>query len=103
MNKNASLYVIVILLLFKVIFCLSEHENENTNENVESIPSITSSSWNLNDTYTLKYSNNKFSADKDYILFLEKEAEKDFTILNLTDIQLNDLEIINNVEEVKDK
>ncbi len=44
--------------------------------------------WTESDSYRLFFDGDVVRSDKSYVLCLEKDPEKDFTILNLTDIQL---------------
>ncbi len=63
--------------------------------------SDSTSSWAISDDYDIQLTENGFVTSKDYIMCIEKSHGKDFTILNLTDVQLGDGEIDFNAEQVR--
>jgi len=85
MKNIFYLFIVTIYILsFTLISCNKDNDK-----------SIIDNYWNSNDNYTIQFINEKFITDKDYIICLEKKIKKrDFTILNLTDIQLfeNDIQ-----------
>lgn len=89
MKNNFYLFIITIcILLFNLISCNKENDK-----------SIIDDNWKSNDNYTIKFTNGKFITNKDYIICIEKKSKtKDFIILNLTDIQLRDIDIQDNTE-----
>ncbi len=93
MKRKIFLAIFIIILSILVL--------ASCTNNVESIPSVETATWQPNDSYTIELTDEGFVTDKDYIMCIEKEPNKDFIVLNLTDIQLGDGEIDFSAEFVR--
>ena len=87
--------VICVAVLCPLLFACSKD-----NKKVESVTGKTAE-WNATDEYSIQLTDNGFSTDKDYVMCIEKQPNKEFVILNLTDVQLGDGEIDFNAEFVR--
>ena len=96
MKKSISFPVLLVvcILLCGALFGCSTKQ-------AEPICSVQTSSWNTTDNYNISFNGEKFVTDHEYVVCLEKNPEKDFVILNLTDVQLGDGEIDFNAEFVR--
>lgn len=97
MKKTLKYFAVILCVAFCALPLLSCSPSPKEAGSVKG----TTSEWNDTDAYSIQLSDNGFSSNLDYVMCIEKQPNKDFIILNLTDVQLGDGEIDFNAEFVR--
>ena len=97
MKKTLKAFVLILCF---AICCLSLIACSPSSKEVNSVKGTTKP-WDAADEYSIQLTGDGFSSGLDYVMCIEKQPNKDFVVLNLTDVQLGDGEIDFNAEFVR--
>ena len=86
MKKLLTLFLVLAITVAGTMMLTACGEN---NPNVKEAD-VAQLEWSDTDAYTLELVDGKVVSNQDYIVVLEKQADKDFVVLNFADIQLSE-------------
>lgn len=87
-GKTAGIFIVFFVLFFCAFFC-------SCSQNTPLLPHYSHT------TYNLELRKGKVVSDTDWVMVLEKDPDKDFVILNLTDIQLGTGEYLGSFDHIR--